>query len=247
MLDKKTEEEFKKLLFIDTETTGLEKEDRIFQVAYEFEGVEYNELFKPNIPICIEAMETTHFTNKDVADKEIFKDSKIEKHLEKIFQNSENIFIAHNAKFDVKMIEKENLKVNSVIDTLKIAQFLDPDAKLKAYRLQYLRYALDLEVENAQAHDALGDIRVLKALFIRLYEKMLKDNSPKEVIEKMLEISSKPILIKRINFGKHKGELVSDVAMTDKGYLEWLFKEKKKQALEGDNDEDWMFTLKTYL
>ena len=214
------DKEFKKLLFIDTETTGLNEEDRVFQVAYEFDGVEYNELFKPVIPICIEAMETTHFTNNDVADKPVFTDSEMEKHLEEIFANSENIFIAHNAKFDVKMLEKENLKVGPVIDTLKIAQFLDPHAKLGAYRLQYLRYALDLEVKNAQAHDALGDIRVLKALFVRLYEKMLVDSNPEEVIEKMVKISSEPVLIKKINFGKHKGNLVSDVAATDKGYLQ---------------------------
>ena len=219
-LTEESKREFKKLLFIDTETTGLGEEDRIFQVAYEFDGVEYNELFKPVLPICIEAMETTHFTNKDVADKGDFADSKMEKHLAEIFADKENIFIAHNAKFDVTMLEKENLKVGPVIDTLKIAQFLDPNAKLGAYRLQYLRYALDLEVKDAQAHDALGDIRVLKALFIRLYEKMLGEGSPEEVIKKMTEISSQPMEIKKINFGKHKGKMVVDVAMTDKGYLQ---------------------------
>ena len=244
----KTKEEiFKKLLFIDTETTGLGEEDRVFQVAYEFEAVEYNELFKPALPICIEAMETTHFTNKDVADKGDFKDSKMEKHLAEIFKNTENIFIAHNAKFDVKMLEKENLKVGPVIDTLKIAQFLDPNTKLGAYRLQYLRYALDLEVKDAQAHDALGDIRVLKSLFERLFDKMAKDESPENVIEKMIKISAEPMEIKKINFGKHKGKLVSEVAMTDKGYLQWLLKEKEKQAAEGDVDEDWIFTLKKYI
>jgi DNA polymerase III epsilon subunit-like protein len=214
------ENKFENLLFIDTETTGLEKEDKIFQVAYEFNGEEKNELFKPELKISIEAMETTHFTNKDVEEKPEFKNSPMEKDLQKIFEDTNNIFIAHNAKFDVKMLEKENLKVGKVIDTLKIAQFLDPDAKLGAYRLQYLRYALDLKVEDAQAHDALGDIRVLKALFIRLYEKMLKENSHEEVIEKMVEISKNPMEVKRINFGKYKGSFVKDIAIEDKGYLE---------------------------
>jgi DNA polymerase III epsilon subunit-like protein len=213
-------ENFNNLLFIDTETTGLEKEDRIFQIAYEFGGVEKNELFKPPLKICIEAMETTHFTNKDVEEKPVFESSLMQKNLEEIFKNKESVFIAHNAKFDVKMIEKENLVVGKVIDTLKIAQFLDTDAKLGAYRLQYLRYALDLDVKDAQAHDALGDIRVLKALFIRLYEKMLKQSSHEEVIEKMVDISQNPMEVKKINFGKHKGKLVKEVALEDKGYLE---------------------------
>ena len=240
-------ERFKNLLFIDTETTGLEKEDRIFQVAYEFEGIERNEFFKPEVKISIEAMETTHFTNKDVEGKPVFESSSMKKDLQKILENEENIFIAHNAKFDVQMLEKENLKVGKVIDTLKIAQFLDTDAKLGAYRQQYLRYALDLNVEDAQAHDALGDIRVLKALFIRLYEKMLKENSRTEVLEKMIDVSRNPVEIKKINFGKHMGKFVKDVAAEDKGYLEWLMREKQKEAANGNVDEDWIFTLKKYL
>ena len=241
------ENKFKNLLFIDTETTGLEKDDRVFQVAYEFAGEEKNELFKPEKKICIEAMEITHFTNKDVEKKSPFLNSQMEKNLQEIFENEENIFVAHNAKFDVGMLEKENLKVGKIIDTLKVAQFLDQDAKLGAYRLQYLRYALDLDVKNAQAHDALGDIRVLKALFIRLYEKMLKDFSHQETIQKMVEISNNPVEIKKINFGKHKGKFVKDVANENKGYLEWLMREKQKDASEGNVDEDWIFTLKKYL
>ena len=210
---------FDNLIFLDTETTGLEEQDRLFQIAYEFQGKEYNELFKPIVPITIEAMETTNFTNKDVKDKKPFQGSKMEKHLQEILKD--NILVAHNAKFDVKMLEKEGLRVGKFIDTLKIARHLDPQAKLGAYRLQYLRYALDLEIEEAQAHDALGDIRVLKALFIRLYEKLLKEiNDEKSVIEKMIEISETPILIRRINFGKYKGQLVADVAQNDKSYLE---------------------------
>lgn len=237
---------FNNLIFIDTETTGLNEEDRIFQVAYEFQEKEYDELFKPPIPISCGSMEATHYTNKDVEDKDSFKGSEMEKHLGKILE--ENIFVAHNAKFDIKMIEKEGLKVNKFIDTLKVAQFLDPHGKLEAYRLQFLRYCLDLDVKDAQAHDALGDIRVLKSLFIRLFEKMLKDfESEKDVIEKMIEISSQPVIYKKINFGKYAGEKIDDVVKKDKGYLEWLFREKKKQAAEGDLDEDWIATLEKYL
>jgi DNA polymerase-3 subunit epsilon/exodeoxyribonuclease X len=215
------EKNFNNLLFIDTETTGLEKEDRIFQVAYDFNGEEKKNFFKPELKISIEAMETTHYTNKDVENEAPFENSQMEKDLQEIFENEKNIFVAHNAKFDVKMLEKENLKVGRVIDTLKIAQFLDSDAKLGAYRLQYLRYALDLKIEKkVEAHDAMGDVIVLKALFVRLYEKMLKENSHEEVIEKMVEISENPMEIKKINFGKHKGKFVKDVASEDRGYLE---------------------------
>ncbi len=228
-----------RLIFIDTETTGLNDEDRIFQIAYEFRGEEKEALFKPPVPISIEASETTGYTNKDVQDKESFAESAMKKDLEKIFSDEKNIFVAHNAKFDLKMIEKEGLKIGPVIDTLKVAQYLDPQGKLGAYRLQYLRYALDLDVKDARAHDALGDIRVLKALFERLFLRMRKDfESDEEVLEKMIEISSQPVLIKKITFGKYAGEFVEVIAKNDPGYLEWLLKEKQKQAAAGDVDED---------
>ena len=241
-----TETKFNNLIFLDTEATGLDEEDRIFQIAYEFQGEEKEELFKPELPIKFAAMEVTHFTNKDVKNKKPFQGSEMKRELDEIFK--ENIFVAHNAKFDIKMLEREGMKIEKFIDTLKVAQFLDPLGKLEAYRLQFLRYALDLDVKNAQAHDALGDVRVLKALFIRLYEKMEKDlGDEKLVIDKMVEISSNPVIYKKINFGKYAGEKLDEVVKKDKGYLEWLFREKKKQASEGDLDEDWIATLEKYL
>ena len=36
-------EKFENLLFLDVEATGLEEEDRLVQVAYDFEGVEKEE------------------------------------------------------------------------------------------------------------------------------------------------------------------------------------------------------------
>lgn len=238
---------FNNLIFLDTEATGLDEEDRIFQIAYEFQNEEKEELFKPELPIKFGAMEVTHFTNKDVEYKDSFQGSEMKKELEKIFSD-ENIFVAHNAKFDIKMLEREGLKIEKFIDTLKVAQFLDPQGKLEAYRLQFLRYALNLDVKNAQAHDALGDVRVLKALFIRLFERMKKDlGDEKLVIDKMMEISSNPVIYKKINFGKYVGEKLDEVVKKDKGYLEWLFREKKKQAAEGDLDEDWIATLEKYL
>lgn len=240
--------EYNNLIFLDTETTGVEKEDRLFQVAYEFLGEEKNELFLPPLSISTEASETTHFVDADIADKQKFVDSEMKKELSEIFSNLENILIAHNAKFDIAMLEKENLKTGKFIDTYKLAQYLDPDAKIPAYRLQYLRYFLKLEVADAQAHDALGDIRVLKALFERLFEKMKKTGQETtEILKEMIAISQKPILIKKFNFGKHKGKFVKDIAQSDRGYLEWLNREKQKDVAKGEIDEDWIFTLDKYL
>ena len=237
------------LLFLDTETTGRETQDRIFQVAYDIDGTEYEEMFKPPLALCVEAMEATHYTNKDVADKPPFPDSKMQAHLQELLARPETVFIAHNAKFDIEMLKRDEVIVEKYIDTLKIARHLDSEAKLGAYRLQYLRYALELDTKGAQAHDALGDVRVLKALFERLFAKMRAEcESNEEVIEKMIEISSQPSLIHKISFGKHAGKMIKDIAKEDAGYLQWLLKQKEEDEENShDQNEDWIYTLRKAL
>lgn len=65
-----------------------------------------------------------------------------------------------------------------------------------------------------------------------------------QTIEKMIEISSHPTLLRSFNFGKHNGKKLEEVLTTDRGYLEWLLAQK----LESDQiDEDWIYTLKHHL
>lgn len=237
-----------KLVFLDTETTGIGADGRLCQVAYKFKGREKMSLFKPPVPIEIEAMSVTHITNKMVADEEAFLESEMKKDLEEIF-SGDNILVAHNAQFDAEILKKENVKITQMIDTLKIAHHLDVNNELGRHNLQYLRYFFDLEVEDATAHDALGDIRVLEKLFDYFFEKMMVDlGDEKKVLEEMLEISKRPIMIKKFNFGKYNGELVSEVAKKDSGYLSWLFNQKVMARENGlENDENWIYTLDRYL
>ena len=60
----------------------------------------------------------------------------------------------------------------------------------------------------------------------------------------MIEISSRPSIIKTFNFGKYAGKSVADVKKTDAGYLEWLLKSKLENS---PDDVDWIYTLKSYL
>ena len=237
------------LIFLDTETTGTEENDRICQVAYKFSGKDAEALFKPPVPISIDAMAVAHITNKMVDGKESFKGSAMEKDLKEILADEKNIFIAHNAKFDAEMLKREGVEVKKIIDTYKIAQHLDFDALIPKYNLQYLRYYFELEVGKVVAHDAMGDVIVLEKLFEQLFNMMFKAvPDEKKVLEEMLEVSAKPIMIKTVNFGKHKGEKVIDVAQNDPQYLEWLLNQKIQVRDQGGiNDEDWIFTLEQCL
>ena len=61
-------------IFLDTETTGTDKDDRLCQIAFKTEaGLIVNELFNPGKPISIEAMSIHHITNEMVMDKPLFK------------------------------------------------------------------------------------------------------------------------------------------------------------------------------
>lgn len=235
----------KTLIFIDTETTGTGSDDRLIQVAYRTtDGVDVNETYSTNKPIDIAAMAVHHITEKMIADKPKFISSPEFSDLKKRFSAGE-VFIAHNAKFDIAMLEKEGLRIGTFIDTLKIARHLDPESKIESYAMQYLRYLLGIEVK-ATAHDAWGDILVLEQVFYRMLKKIMEtsEKTKDEVIEEMIKISSQPSLIRSINFGKHRGEKLEDIAKKDPGYLKWLLTEKMKSD---DDEEDWIYSLKHYL
>lgn len=238
-----------RLVFLDTETTGREAHDRIFQVAYEHAGKEVCAMFKPPVPLCIEAMEATGYTNKDVADKPPFPDSTVYADIRALLAQQGVVMVAHNAPFDIEMLQRDGVVVPTHIDTLKVARHLDPEGKLGAYRLQYLRYALDLEVADAAAHDALGDVRVLKALFARLYDKLRKEHADAmATIQTMVAISQAPSFITRITFGKHAGKLLADLAKEDRSYLQWLLKQKEADTEDShDQNADWIYSLKKVL
>ncbi len=237
-----------KLVFLDTETTGTSPDSRLCQVAYKRNGEEFESLFKPPIPIEIEAMAVSHITNRMVENKELFIGSKMHKDLSRIFSEG-HILVAHNASFDAEMLKRENIEVQNIIDTYKLAQHMDPEALIPKYSLQYLRYYFDLNVEDATAHDALGDIRVLEKLFSHYYVIMTKEFGDEGIIlEKMIEISSRPIFVKKFNFGKYSGMFVGEVAASDPGYLRWLLDQKIKTRDNGeDNDENWIYTLEHYI
>ncbi len=235
-----------KLIFFDTETTGNTEKDFLCQIAYKTDNESYTSLYKPPVKIPPEASAVHHITNKMVAEKESFADSGDLPKIKKLFEDKNSIVVAHNAPFDLLMIKKEGIEPKKFICTLKLTRYLDPEEKIGRYNLQYLRYLLDFDIE-AQAHDAMGDVSVLEKLFERLKNKLIEQEkiNEDEATERMIEISSHPLLIKTLNFGKYKGKKMEEVLKIDRGWLEWLLGEKEKSDVI--EHEDWIYTLKHYL
>ncbi len=230
------------LIFLDTETTGIEKTDRLCQVCYRVDDEVKVGYFKPPVPVSVKSMSITHITNKMLVDKEPFPGSIFADELQKLL--STGVLVAHNALFDLEMLKRDGMEIPQFICTLRVARHLDSAGVIPEYNLQYLRYYLDLDVPG-NAHDAEGDVNVLHAVFERLLAKVKETTGDEELaIKKMIEISSVPSLYKKFNFGKYKDKALSEVVNNDRGYLEWLLKQKRES---GEDDVDWMYTLEYYL
>jgi len=247
-------EKMSKFVILDTETTGAGDEDRIIQLGFMVLGrpkdpVEvYNEFCSAPLDIKVEAMEVHGITPAMIAGKPGCIETAAYQTLMDL-NAQDNYMIIHNAKFDLGMLEKEGF-VNQmqVIDTLRCAKHLFPQSK--AHRLQYFRYEMELykqeEAEAAKhnivikAHDAIGDVLVLKLFVSKLVEAVTQVYGKIDVMQKLVELTKTPVLIQTFNFGKHKGRLIAEVAREDAGYLAWMQKSM-------DLDEDMTYTLKQVL
>jgi len=226
-------------LFLDTETTGVDDKDRLVQVAYKTSDDDHhlNSLYKAEIPISYMAMAVNHITNDMIKDAATFKNSSDAQTLQTLLEDG-YILVAHNAPFDIRMLAAEGITTPRFICTKKLVTWLDRDAVLESYKLQYLRYRLNVNVE-AIAHDAYGDILVLEQIFayiVNAMKSIYMGQSPADLADKMMHISANPILLKIMPYGKHKGMPFETVP---KSYLKWLLK-------DGKHSEDVIFSAKHY-
>ncbi len=224
----------KKYIILDTETTGTGELDRVIQLGFMVLGEKeievQNEFFSSDVPINYAAMEVHGITPDMLEGKSQCKESESYKRLLELNTN-ENYLIIHNAKFDIDMLSKEGFVTQmKVIDTLRVAKHIFPDEE--AHRLQYFRYKMGIYLEEQKeadalgitikAHDAIGDVLVLKLFLSRLKEAVLTQFPGENPVEKMVDLTLTPILIKSFNFGKYRGKTLSEVAASDAAYLRWM-------------------------
>ena len=216
-----------KLVILDTETTGVLEEDRIIQLSYlvtDFNGnIEevHNEFCQAPLVSKFDAMAIHHITPEMLEGKPTCQELKGFARLHEL-NTPENIFIIQSADFDLGMLAKEGFESKmKLVDTFRIHRYFyheDP------HGLQYNRYALGLYKNEAQqmqdlgvqiaAHDALGDVIVLK----NFYDHLLNNHTQ----DMMVEMCSKPILMEIMPFGKHKGKRIEDVALMERRSLAYM-------------------------
>lgn len=229
------------LLFLDTETTGVEESDKICSLALLEDTHAHYELINERKKIPSEASAIHHITKEMLEGKPTLMKSETLQVLQN-YNNSEHTIIAHNVAFDIAMLKSSGFSwKGGVIDTLRVTKHLIPECE--QFSLQFLRYELRLYkqettllekygIKNAMfAHHALSDALVNELLF----EYLLEMSS----VEKMLELTFKNVLLEKFAFGKYKGRYLEEICQGDSSYAQWL--------LNSSNDEDMIYSLNYYL
>jgi DNA polymerase-3 subunit epsilon len=219
---------------LDCETTGLEPEkDRIIEVAavvFQDDTIldSYETLIDPEIQIPEESIAIHHISNQMVQGK-----PKIQEVLPRIIKMiNKHILVGHGIPFDISFLEKA-AKLHCVPNTLSSHPFFDTLRLARLYgespvnSLEKLREHFNIAAEGA--HRAMNDVVVN----IEVFKYLVKNFKTTEQVTERLK---KPILLKAMPLGKHKGRPFSEIPQE---YLHW--------ALHKDFDIDLLFSIRSEL
>lgn len=232
---------------LDTETTSLDfKVAEVIQYAsasvqeiLDTVGDETyeigNSFYKPSEPIKPEVSAVNGITNRMVA-KEVEFSTEIP--LIQSDLNQYSYYIAHNAAYDAKVLERYGLKLPTQICTMRMAKKLyEGNPNITAFKLGHLRYALDLPIDdNIIAHRADQDTIVTGILFVELLTEALKqgvvDADKDDLGQQIVDWLNEPIVTTIMPFGKHKGEKLTSIPLS---YWQWAL--ENMDSLQEDKPE----------
>jgi DNA polymerase III subunit epsilon len=217
---------------IDCEATGLDPEkDRIIEIAvakftFDSISVSFESLIDPEMIIPGESIKIHHITQEMVQGK-----PRIQTLLPKIIEMiGSHTIIGHGILFDIKLLLNEAkryllpcpIEKNKTIDTLRLAR-LYGDSPTNALATLGLHFNVS---QDDPAHRAMNDVLVNIEVFKHLSRRY-------GTLEKVFQILSKPVLMKTMPLGPHKGRLLKEIPLQ---YLLW--------AVRKDFDQDLLFSLK---
>ncbi len=219
---------------VDCESTGLDpKNDRIIEIAAaKFTIKEILEqkdaLIDPECPIPEASIAIHNITQDMVTGKTVIKDA-LPEFLDFI---GNHIIVGHNIQFDINLIthsaNREGVKCqiidNTFIDTLRMARLY---GESPSNSLDQLRQHFNIEFEGA--HRALNDVVVNIGVFRYLSQRF-------NTTHQLLNTLKKPIALKYMPLGQHKGRLMKEVPLE---YLRW--------AASKDFDMDLLFSIRSEL
>lgn len=199
---------------IDTETTGFDDpaemveigwtDVRLFPTGWAIESGPHSRLVNPGMPISFGAMAVHHITQAE-AETGISPDE-----ARRLVKTGADILCAHNAAFDSRFIPGNE---PPFICTYKAAKTAWPELQSHSNgAIRYERGLVPADDPRAQpSHRAGPDTWVTAHILLDL----LKEYE----VEKLIDIASKPVLLLKMNFGKHEGLRFSELPFD---YLDWI-------------------------
>jgi DNA polymerase III epsilon subunit-like protein len=238
-----------RLVFLDTETTGL-TDPHVIELAYKVNGHRTHKFrFNPTKRIDIGASKVHGIYIEDLKNKPRFEHS-VKNRLQKLLDHS--ILVAHNASFDVKVLRNHGVYVRRYICTKRLAQLLSKfdDIPFKSHTLDdiasYYKVTIDRPI-----HDAGIDVDILYEIYTnlthRIYEifgmpyskigmymrlvhlsrikfgKNSQYNTLLTPFDDVRDLTYKEFLSHEhlIHFGKHKGRSIYDLICNQPDYIDW--------------------------
>ena len=238
------EEFLQSCLILDTETTGKDyKTAEIIEAGFvireDNNWTIFQELHKPidgPIPAMVESI--CYITNKMVEDKSTFIDSS-DTFRSVIDGYSNGYLVAHNHFYDMRVLERHgiNTENHTWLCTWRMSKKLFNGMEgIENTNLPYLRFALGLDVPiELHCHRAGNDSfitgKLLEAL-IDLMESIGLLNLEEPYGPQIIKWLAEPVIYDRFPFGKHKGELLTDIPHS---YWQWAMKNTDWFNEEADN------------
>ena len=224
------------LVFFDLETTGIDVAvDRIVEISYlkvypngdtESKTLKVN----PGMPIPQKATSIHGITDDDIKDAPAFQE--IAKNIAKIFEGCD--FAGYNSnKFDLPLLAEEFLRTEIDFD-LKKRKFIDIQVIFhkKEQRTLSAAYRFYCNKKLEDAHSAEADTQatfeILQAQLDRYpdlpndIDELSKYSSHNRNVDFLGRIVYDDEDCEIFNFGKYKGQRVTDVLKKDPGYYGWM-------------------------
>ncbi len=217
---------------LDCETTGLDpQEDKIIEVAVmRFTFSELLEQFESLIdPLCT-IPESSILIHK-IRQEMVLGKPTIDKVIPQLLKIiGKHIIIGHGIEFDVKLLANaaeragisHMLRNNRTLDTLRMARLYGESPNNS---LEQLRAHFNIPLEGA--HRAMNDVIVNCEVFKFLAKRY-------KTTEQIFDVLSRPIKLKIMPLGKHKGRLMKEVPLQ---YLQW--------AANKDFDQDLLYSIRS--
>lgn len=244
---KRDELDWDRLVVFDLETTGLEADCKIVQIAMLRGEKIFQSLVNPEMPIPPESTAIHKITDEQVADAPTF--GKIVDQVDEFMKDG--VLSGFNIrKFDVPVLRREYAAVGKPFPALPILDLFELNQKMNPRTLAWFySHYTGKEMDAEEAHDAVYDCICTRDGFVGMLDK--HDSLATDLDELVMFAEPERLAVGGstwmvwtgnqsepcFNRGKYRGWALSDVARKEPSYLNWL------QSIDADSATKNMLSL----